>query len=155
MSLHSALKSKFHFYYYFNIYKKVTKQSNILIKQCYRIKKWLKWCCQKKKAELVFLFNIGLSRLISKQAFFDFKNGFFISICQDGKLLMRRDIIAIWFSLTTVYRMSAFGAVHTHFESFLVTVHKFGILYTLVYRCCKICSVWTKFHEELSFLTHF
>ena len=50
---------------------------------------------KEKKAELMFLFNIGLSCLISKQTFLDFKNGFFISICQDGKLLKRRDIIAI------------------------------------------------------------
>ena len=80
---------------------------------------------KEKKAELMFLFNIGLSPLISKQAFLDFKNGFFISICQYGKLLKRRDIIAIWFSVTTVYRMSTFSAVYTHFESFLVLLIDF------------------------------
>ena len=26
------------------------------------------------------------------------------------------------------------------------------MIYTLVYRCFKICSDWTKFHEELNFL---
>ena len=26
------------------------------------------------------------------------------------------------------------------------------MVYALVYRCFKICSDWTKFHEELSFL---
>ena len=26
------------------------------------------------------------------------------------------------------------------------------MVYTLAYRCFKICSDWTKFHEELSFL---
>ena len=30
-----------------------------------------------------------------KQAFFDFKNEFIISVCQDSKLLKRRDIFAI------------------------------------------------------------
>ena len=27
-----------------------------------------------------------------------------------------------------------------------------GMIYTLVYRCFKICSDWTKFYEELTFL---
>ena len=54
--------------------------------------------------------------------------------------------------VTTVYRKPTFSGVYTHFESFLPTVYKFGMVYTLVYRCFKICSDWTKFHEELSFL---
>ena len=54
--------------------------------------------------------------------------------------------------VTTVYRKPTFSGVYTHFESFLPTVYKFGMVYTLVYRCLKICSNWTKFHEELSFL---
>ena len=54
--------------------------------------------------------------------------------------------------LTAVYRMATFSGVYTHFESFLPTVYKFGMVYTLVYRCFKICSDWTKFHGELSFL---
>ena len=54
--------------------------------------------------------------------------------------------------VTTVYREPTFSGVYTHFESFLPTVYKFGMVYTLVYRCFKICSDWTKFHEELSFL---
>ena len=45
--------------------------------------------------------------------------------------------------------------VYTHFESFLPTVYKFGMVYTLVYPFFKICSDWTKFHEELSFLKCF
>ena len=54
--------------------------------------------------------------------------------------------------VTTVYRKPIFSGVYTHFESFLPTVYKFGMVYTLVYRGFKICSDWTKFHEELSFL---
>ena len=54
--------------------------------------------------------------------------------------------------VTTVYRKPAFSGVYTYFESFLPTVYKFGMVYTLAYRCFKICSDWTKFHEELSFL---
>ena len=54
--------------------------------------------------------------------------------------------------VTTVYRKPTFIGVYTHFESFLPTVYKFAMVYTLIYRCFKICSNWTKFHEELSFL---
>ena len=39
----------------------------------------------------------------------------------------------------------------THFESFLPIVYKFSMIYTLAYRCFKVCSDWNKFHEELSF----
>ena len=52
----------------------------------------------------------------------------------------------------TVYRKPTFSGVYIHFESFLPTIYKFGMVYTLAYRCFKICSDWTKFHEELSFL---
>ena len=54
--------------------------------------------------------------------------------------------------VTNVYRKSTFSDVYTHFESFLPAIYKFGVVYTLAYRCFKICSDWTKFHEELSFL---
>ena len=54
--------------------------------------------------------------------------------------------------VTTVYRKPTFSGVYTHFESFLPTIYKFGMIYTLFYRCFKICSDWTKFHEELNFL---
>ena len=51
----------------------------------------------------------------------------------------------------TVYRKPTFSGVYTHFESFLSTAYKFGMVYTLAYRCFKICSDWTKFQEELKF----
>ena len=54
--------------------------------------------------------------------------------------------------VTTVYRKPTFSGVYSHFEGFLSTVYKFGMVYTLAYRCFKICTDWTKFHEELSFL---
>ena len=53
--------------------------------------------------------------------------------------------------VTTVYRKPTFSGAYTHFESFLPTIIKFGMVYTLDYCCFKICSDWTKFHEELSF----
>ena len=54
--------------------------------------------------------------------------------------------------VTAVYKKPTFSGVYTHFESFLPTVYKFGMVYTIVYCCFKICSDWSKFHEELSFL---
>ena len=54
--------------------------------------------------------------------------------------------------VTTVYRKSTFNGAYAHFESFLLTIYKFGMVCTLDYRCFKTCSDWTKFHEELSFL---
>ena len=52
----------------------------------------------------------------------------------------------------TLYKKPTFSGLYTHFESFLPTIYKFGMVYTLAYHCFKICPDWTKFHEELSFL---
>ena len=35
--------------------------------------------------------------------------------------------------ITTVYRKLTFSVVYTHFESFLPTVYKFGMVFTLAY----------------------
>ena len=34
-------------------------------------------------------------------------------------------------------------------RAFLPSKHKFGMIYTLVYRCFTLCSDWTKFQREL------
>ena len=52
--------------------------------------------------------------------------------------------------MTTVYRKPTFSGVYTHFDSFLPSTYKFGMIYTLAYRCFCICSDWTKFHSELT-----
>ena len=54
--------------------------------------------------------------------------------------------------VTSVSRKPTFSSVYTHFDSFLPEVYKVGMIYILAYRCFKICSDWTKFHEELNFL---
>ena len=75
----------------------MTKQLNIIIKQYYCIKKRLKKLTIVKKKQFsrtnVFIQNGPIS--FNKQAFFDFKHEFIISVCQNGKLFKRRDIIAI------------------------------------------------------------
>ena len=61
-------------------------------------------------------------------------------ICKQGKFT------------TTVYQKPAFSVVYVNFESFLPSVYKFGMVYNLVFRCFHICSNWTQFHTELTFL---
>ena len=53
---------------------------------------------------------------------------------------------------TTIYRKPTFNGVYGNFESFLPSVYKFDMVYTLVYRCFRICSNWTQLHTELTFL---
>ena len=48
---------------------------------------------------------------------------------------------------TTIYRKPTFSGVYSNFESFLPSASKFGMVYTLVYRCFRICSDWIKFHS--------
>ena len=54
---------------------------------------------------------------------------------------------------TSVYRKPTFSKIYTHFDSFLPSSNKIGLLHTLLYRCFRICSDWTKFHLELAKLT--
>ena len=83
---------KSNFYFYFkkccNLHK--YNQPNNIIKQYYGIIKTFKVLFIVKKKQFGRI-NITLN----KQAFFDFKNIFMISICQDGKLVKRWDIITI------------------------------------------------------------
>ena len=44
-----------------------------------------------------------------------------------------------------------FSGVQTHFSTFLPSTYKFGTVYTLAYRFLRICSSWTKLHNELVF----
>ena len=52
---------------------------------------------------------------------------------------------------TSFYHKPTFGGVYTHFDSFLPSTYKFGIIYTLAYKFFEICSSWTKLHTELFF----
>ena len=53
---------------------------------------------------------------------------------------------------TTVYRKPTFSGVYTHFDSFLPTTYKFGMIYTLAFRCFSSCFDWTNFFNELALL---
>ena len=54
---------------------------------------------------------------------------------------------------TSVYPKPTFSRIYTHFDSFLPSSNKIGLLHTLLYRCFRISSDWTKFHLELVKLT--
>ena len=54
--------------------------------------------------------------------------------------------------VTTVYRKPNFSGMYTHLDSFLPTLFKFGMIYTIAYQYFKICSDWKKIHKELHFL---
>ena len=54
--------------------------------------------------------------------------------------------------VTSVYRKPTFSGVYAHFDSFLLSTYKIGMIYTLVFRCFRICSDWNKFHKEIIFL---
>ena len=43
--------------------------------------------------------------------------------------------------ITNVYCKPTFIGVYKHFQSFLAATYKFDMIYTLAYRCFRICSV--------------
>ena len=64
------------------------------------------------------------------------------------KEIIREDITFT----TSVYCKRSFRGDYIHFDSFLPSTYKFGTVYTFAYRCLRICSSWTKLHNELVFL---
>ena len=42
--------------------------------------------------------------------------------------------------VTSVYQKPTFSGLYTHFDSFLPDTYKIGMIYSLVNRCCWICS---------------
>ena len=53
--------------------------------------------------------------------------------------------------VTSVSRKPTFSGVYSHFDSFLPSTYKIGMIYTLVFRCFRICSDWNKFLKESYF----
>ena len=66
----------------------------------------------------------------------------------DINIILEKDRFTI-----SVYLKPTFSGIYTHFDSFLPSSNKIGLLHTLLYRCFRICSDWTKFHLELVKLT--
>ena len=53
---------------------------------------------------------------------------------------------------TSMYRKPTFGGVFTNFKNCIPTVHKFGLVYTLLHRCFNITSFYERFHNEINAL---
>ena len=53
---------------------------------------------------------------------------------------------------TSVFRKDTFSGVYTNFVSFMPIEYKFGLVYTLVYRCFNLVSDFSKFHFEVETL---
>ena len=58
-------------------------------------------------------------------------------ICEQGKFT------------TSVYRKPILSGIYANFDSFLPSTYRTGMIHTLLYRCFRIWSDWTKFHLEL------
>ena len=56
---------------------------------------------------------------------------------------------------SSAYCKPTFSGIYTHFDKFLPSSDKIGLFYTLLYRCFRICSDWTKFHPEFVKLIDF
>ena len=52
---------------------------------------------------------------------------------------------------TIIYSKPNFSGVYCNFEIFLPSVCKCGMVYSLIYRCFRICSDWRQFHRESTF----
>ena len=52
----------------------------------------------------------------------------------------------------SVFRKPTFNGVFTNLKSFIPTVYKFGLVYTLLHRCFHITSSYEKFHNEINAL---
>ena len=51
--------------------------------------------------------------------------------------------------MTNAYRKETFTDVYTNFSSFIRLEHKFGLVYTLLYRCFCLVSDTSKFYLEI------
>ena len=49
--------------------------------------------------------------------------------------------------VTSVYRKPTFSGVYTNFTSFIPMTYKFGLIFTLLFRCFTLVSDFSKFHQ--------
>ena len=51
--------------------------------------------------------------------------------------------------VTSVFKKETFSGVYTNFISFIPLQYKFGLVHTLLNRCCNLSSEFLKFHHEV------
>ena len=54
---------------------------------------------------------------------------------------------------TSLYRKPTFSGLYTNFNSFISEKYKTGLIYCLLFRIFTLTVDWTKFHEEVKFLS--
>ena len=54
--------------------------------------------------------------------------------------------------VTSVYRKPTFSGVYTNFASFIPMPYKFGLIFTLLFRCFTLVSDFSKFYVEINYL---
>ena len=121
---------------------------------CFYEKKWLEQCPEEFKpvyyrryVDDIFVLFRSQEHLIKFRDYFNKchpnRNFTFldVEVSHDGNTFV-----------TSVYRKHTFSGVCTHFDSFLPSTYKIGMIYTLVFRYFRICSDWNKFHKEIIFL---
>ena len=128
---------------------------------CYYEKKWLRECPEKflpnvykRYVDDIFVTFESYSQLLK---FVDYMNHqhpnlkFTFEVEQnnsfsflDVKICRENDRFT-----TSIYRKPTFSGVFTHFDSFIPTSYKHGLVNTLIFRCFKICSSYEKIHNEI------
>ena len=118
-------------------------------------KNWLNICPQELKPvfyrryinDIITLFksNDHLKYFEDVLSFCHINMSFFMETEKDNKLsFLDAEVIPKQGKFTTtVFRKPTFIGVYSNFESFLSSVYKFGMVYTVVYRCFPICTNWT------------
>ena len=127
---------------------------------CYYDKKWLRECPEKflpnvykRYVDAIFVTFHSYSQLLK---FVDYMNHQHSNLkftfeveqnnsfsCLDVKICRENDRFT-----TSIYRKPTFSGVFTHFDSFIPTSYKHGLVNTLIFRCFKICSSYEKIHNE-------
>ena len=79
---------------------------------------------------------------------------FTFEVEHDGKLAFLDVLVTrrVGSFFTSLYRKPTFSGLYSHYESFLPTSYKKGLVYTLLHKAFTLCSIWDKFHEEVSYL---
>ena len=55
--------------------------------------------------------------------------------------------------VTSLYRKPTFSGLYTNFNSFIAEKYKTGLIFCLLFRIFNLTVDWTKFHEEVKFLS--
>ena len=131
---------------------------------CYHEQKWLEECPLEFKPTYYRRYVDDIFVMFSKpehlDRFFDYLNSRHNSINftkekEQNNSLSFLDVLVSRIDNrfeTGIYRKTTFSGVFTNFNSFIPTAYKHGLIYSLLFRCFRICSSFSKFHDEIVIL---